>query len=226
MSEVTIDVPDGWGIPLVDTATYLFGDTIMGALDERYLEPPTPNRLVPVAGIHADVGGYQHTLPDGAPSVVIVPAGSAYARPFIPSRTFSFDRVGFSVTTGNAAVGVRVALFASSVDGRMPGDLILELGVLSFATVGIVEAPAGPVQLEEGVQYWLAVQAEGGDANMRGMNSPTTVRRFANTAADAGNPPAIFCAQWVRAAGGFPAAWGGTTYGGSIIPNVVLRRSA
>lgn len=184
---------------------------------KNYMADPVP--------IYAAVGGYQNPLPPGQHGTGVIAPGAAVAFPFIPGADFSIDRIGLSVTTGAAGVTGRLALYASNADGTLPGDLIQEFGVISAAAFGIQELVVSQAFLK-GVQYWLALESLGGSLDVRGMSLPGHVRRFATTQAEAYNPGTKYGASWTRAAGAFPASWGGNTYGMTFFPGFAFRRSA
>lgn len=78
--------------------------------------------------------------------------------PFIPSREIVIDELAVEVTTLIAASQAKIGIYASDANGN-PAALIAGSGNLDCSTTGAKTAAVGPLTLNAGTIYWLAIHS-------------------------------------------------------------------
>ncbi len=125
--------------------------------------------------------------------------------PFIPTRTFSIDRIGVNVTTGVASANVKIVIYSADANG-WPDTRLYESGDLSAATSSTFVEATMSQTFTAGTIYWLGVR-HSSTATLRAMPlasclplgllsttaaGPATVIRRTLTYATAATTPWVF----------------------------------
>lgn len=120
------------------------------------------------------VTGLYYTAPGvrGAAALTVFTKDKAAFIPFYVTETATFDRMGISVSTGQASTNGRLAIYADDGHGQ-PGALVLDAGTVVTTATAAVEATINQ-QLTPGL-YWLACVTQGGTTQptLYATNAPT-----------------------------------------------------
>lgn len=150
--------------------------------------------------LYFDTNSAVATLPAG-PNVLV-------ASPIYVPRTNTVDRIGFSISSGQAAGTARCGIYENDTSGK-PGALLLDAGTVSVATSGDKEITISQ-ELEGGKWYWLAM-ASGVDISIFVVKDgrPTSGNSSLGVGSRWGSP-------YIALSGGFsalPNPFGAATFG-------------